>query len=163
MIERTTKTTRTDWRTPKDIVAMVREIFGGVIDVDPCASKKTKYQIALKNYSICGLEKRWTGNVFVNPPYGRGIGQWVDKGITEYEAHAATSIIWLVPARMDTVWWRRLLVYTVYFSIINGRLRFNDGDVPAQFPSALVLWGHHFDAFKKAIVSRDWKLYTVLC
>ena len=163
MIERITETSRTDWRTPTDIVAMVREIFSSLIDTDPCASIRSKYWIAAKNYSDHGLQKAWKGNVFVNPPYGRRIGDWIDKGIAEYEAHNATSIIWLIPARMDTAWWRRILVYTVYFTVISGRLRFNDGAVPAQFPSALVLWGEHVKEFRKATVSRDWKLYTVLC
>ncbi|HBZ39914.1 MAG TPA: adenine methyltransferase, partial [Balneola sp.] len=44
----------------------------------------------------------WKGHtVFVNPPYGRGIGEWLKKGYEEAQ-DPDTTVVMLIPARTDT-------------------------------------------------------------
>ena len=43
----------------------------------------------------------------MNPPYGRGIGQWVAKAYDT--ARAGHPVVCLVPVRTDTVWWQRFV------------------------------------------------------
>lgn len=73
--------------------------------------------------------------IWLNPPYGRVIKNWMAKASTE--ASAGATIVCLVPARTDTAWWHdSCIMHEVRF--IRGRLRFS-GAGPAPFPSALVI------------------------
>jgi hypothetical protein len=79
--------------------------------------------------------------VFLNPPYGREIAQWVAKAREEHEAEHARLIIALVPARTDTQWWHNDVAGAAHVWLLRGRLAFGDGSAPAPFPSAVVAWG----------------------
>lgn len=65
---------RTDWNTPKLIVETVRDVFGGIIRLDPCSNEGSIVHAAseyLLPYND-GLEDSWDyPSIFVNPPYGR--------------------------------------------------------------------------------------------
>ena len=59
---------RGDWKTPKALFQALDAEFH--FDFDPCPAKPT----------FDGLKSRW-GNVnFVNPPYGKEITRWIQKG-----------------------------------------------------------------------------------
>lgn len=77
--------------------------------------------------------------MFLNPPYGRTIGEWVDKLAAEFHAGRVGEAIVLVPARTDTAWWRALPARVICFA--TGRFAFSDHDTPAPFPSAVVYLG----------------------
>jgi len=84
-----------------------------------------------------GLARPWSGNVFMNPPYGTTIGLWMAKAWGESQRGAL--VVCLVPARTDTRWWHE---YAVRGEIrfIRGRLRFGAGKYSAPFPSAVVVF-----------------------
>ncbi len=88
-----------------------------------------------------GLSLPWHGAVFVNPPYGRGLGAWVAKAKAEVLSGNARTVVALIPARTDTRYWHEHVagVATVFF--LRGRLRFGTAGAAAPFPSAIVLWG----------------------
>lgn len=53
-----------------------------------------------------GLAQSWEGETaWCNPPYGRGIGQWLLKARDEAMRARALCAL-LVPARVDADWWR---------------------------------------------------------
>ena len=119
----------------------------GQIDLDPCADDN-KLILALHHYTILdnGLEQSWYGKVYMNPPYGRQIESWVWKLKYEYEVNKNTAeAIALLPARVDTSWWRLLANYPVCF--ISGRLRFSGHNNSAPFPSAVVYLGSNVEKF----------------
>jgi hypothetical protein len=90
---------------------------------------------------MTGLKQQWSGKVFVNPPYGREIGQWVRKAWEE-SLHG-TLVVCLVPARVDTRWWHDYAKKGhVYF--LRGRLKFGGASNSAPFPSAIVTFGKFF-------------------
>jgi len=68
-----------EWETPQDLFDELHREFH--FTLDPCAShddhKCDNYYTVEDN----GLSKDWTGNVFVNPPYGREIGKWMKKAL----------------------------------------------------------------------------------
>jgi site-specific DNA-methyltransferase (adenine-specific) len=84
-----------------------------------------------------GLAQCWDGErVFMNPPYGRHIGKWVQKAAT-----AEALVVCLLPARTDTRWWHDFVARPgVFVVFLKGRLRFGDGPNSAPFPSALVIF-----------------------
>ena len=76
-------------------------------------------------------------NIFLNPPYGRTIKDWMRKADQEAQKGAG-AIVCLVPARTDTNWWHDSCIHhEVRF--IRGRLKFGDQPNAAPFPSAVVV------------------------
>jgi hypothetical protein len=66
-----------DWNTPPHIVQLVLNTMGKV-DLEPCSNTRINPNIpGSRLYTITesGLEKTWTGRVYVNPPYGREASQ----------------------------------------------------------------------------------------
>ena len=74
----------------------------------------------------------------MNPPYGREIGQWVQKA---YEsAQAGATVVCLLPARTDTQWWHRYVLKASEVRFIAGRLKFGVSTNSAPFPSATIVF-----------------------
>jgi phage N-6-adenine-methyltransferase len=135
--------------TPQNIIDAVIECMGE-IDLDPCSNSKDNPNVPAVNHYTKeddGLDQEWFGRVYMNPPYGREISQWVEKLCEEHKAGRVTEAIALVPSRTDTQWWTRLRDYPVCFVI--GRLQFlgMGGGDPAPFPSAVFYLGEHIDKF----------------
>ena len=135
-----------EWYTPPALVADVTRFFGG-ITLDPCADPQCGVP-AQTHYTDYGLDRPWFGSVYVNPPYGRTIGQWVAKARWEMAANIGIEIILLLPARTDTAWFQPLLdEATICF--VKGRLHFSGAKAGAPFPSALVYLGPFTGSFAK--------------
>jgi site-specific DNA-methyltransferase (adenine-specific) len=134
------------WTTPKDFYAKLDKEFNFTLDA-----------AALKNSTLVQnnwfgpdhdeIERRdafckdWSkycngGTVWLNPPYGRGINDWVAKA--DNESKKGITIVCLVPARTDTNWWWDSCVHHE-IRFIKGRLKFGDGKNSAPFPSAVVI------------------------
>lgn len=138
-----------EWNTPSEIVECVLQALGG-IDLDPCSNTGIPNVPVGNHYTVNedGLSKKWVGRVYMNPPYGRDIGDWIGKLRAEFCAGSVISAIALVPARTDTVWFRALRDYPVCF--VSGRLRFSGSATSAPFPSAAFYLGNDRSAFLSA-------------
>lgn len=78
--------------------------------------------------------------MFMNPPYGREIGDWMHKAAEESVEHGIT-VVCLVPARTCTAWWHdTVMQYGANVEFIRGRLKFGDAENSAPFPSAVVIF-----------------------
>lgn len=76
----------------------------------------------------------------MNPPYGSGIGKWLEKAAVEARRSGAT-VVCLIPARTDTSWWHDYIApYAWEIRFLRGRLRFSDHKWNAPFPSAIVVF-----------------------
>jgi phage N-6-adenine-methyltransferase len=128
-----------EWYTPRHVVAAVAKALG-TIDLDPCAEPARAVPAATHYIEADdGLGREWSGRVYMNPPYGRSIGDWTGKLRDEHAAGRVSEAIALLPARTETDWWASLDAEWVCF--IHGRLSFSDGDTAAPFPSAAVYLG----------------------
>jgi DNA N-6-adenine-methyltransferase (Dam)/Protein of unknown function (DUF3102) len=136
-----------EWYTPQHIldraVATLAEI-----DLDPCWHPDSPVR-ATTTYTAAhdGLSRPWIGRVWLNPPYGRAIHAWVEKLVAEYNSGAVSEAIALVPARVDTDWFRLLDPFPRCF--VDGRLTFVNAEHPAPFPSAIVYLGRNIRYFAK--------------
>lgn len=123
-----------DWATPDDLFAELND-FIGPFELDPCASadnaKCDRYYTIEQN----GLDQSWDdyGRVWLNPPYGRDIGNWLDKANDCKQPLAA-----LLPVRTCTQWFHEHCAYWPVF-FFKGRIKFGGAKHPAPFPSMLVL------------------------
>ncbi len=140
-----------EWYTPPVVLERVLACLE-TIDLDPCANcDRTVPARSHFTEAEDGLSRPWHGRIYMNPPYGRQIGPWIEKLVTEFESGRTTEALALVPARVDTAWFRRLSVFPVAFW--RGRISFIGSDGarnPAPFPSAIVALGVPVDAFAKA-------------
>ena len=66
------------WLTPPDILSVL-----GVFDLDPCAAPSPRpWGTALRHIEwpyADGLKSDWTGRIWLNPPYSRDIGVWLER------------------------------------------------------------------------------------
>lgn len=129
-----------DWETPKWLFDAYDKIFHFNLDV--CASDENALCKKYFTKEQDGLNQKWVGNCWMNPPYGRTIKYWLKKAY-ESSLNGAT-VVCLVPARTDTAWWHD---YCMNGEIIflRGRLKFSNYPNNAPFPNAIVI----FRAIKK--------------
>ena len=137
-----------EWYTPEVVLRAVTETLG-TIDLDPCADDARSVPArAYYTEADNGLGHQWSGRVYMNPPYGRGIIAWTTKLRDELHRCWVTEAIALLPARVDTRWWQELAPPLVCF--LRGRLTFSGHEQSAPFPSAAAYFGRYPEAFRSA-------------
>jgi site-specific DNA-methyltransferase (adenine-specific) len=140
-----------EWFTPERILAPVRAVLGG-IDLDPCSNDIAQRDVQARRYyteAADGLAQSWqSDNVFMNPPYGRSIGQWTDRLIRAYTSGETRAALALLPGRTDTDWFTPLFCYPICF--VHGRLTFSGYTAGAPFPSVVVYFGADLARFTHA-------------
>lgn len=117
---------RTNWRTPKALFQALDAEFH--FDHDPCPTRP----------QADGLESNWGNINYVNPPYGREISKWIQKGYGEFLK--GKTVVFLLPSRTDTAWWHDFIMKATEIRFIRGRLKFDDQKKPAPFPSAIAVF-----------------------
>ena len=127
-----------EWGTPVEFFNELNKEFQ--FTLDPCATKDNAKCKKYYTQSDDGLSKNWSGEtVFCNPPYGREIGKWVKK-CSEVKN---STVVMLIPARTDTLYFHNYIYNKAEIRFIKGRLKFiNDNKSPnsAPFPSMLVIF-----------------------
>lgn len=138
-----------EWATPQDFYDVVNREFG--FDLDVCALDSSAKCARYFTPDTDGLAQEWTGTVWMNPPYGDVIAQWMQKA---YEsAQAGATVVCLVPARTDTGWFHDF-AFPGEVRFIKGRLRFGEAEASAPFPSCLVVLGPDVE---KAAFDWSWR------
>jgi|TARA_R110000782_G_scaffold186073_1_gene276150 phage N-6-adenine-methyltransferase len=129
-----------DWATPQDFFDKVNTELGP-FTLDACASEQNAKCNKFFTAKDDGLTQDWYGNnVFVNPPYGRGIDKWIKKAYEESQK-SRTRVVMLIPARTDTKYWHDYVMKADVIYFVKGRLKFGGSENAAPFPSAVVVFG----------------------
>lgn len=156
---------RNDWRTPANVLDVVRAALGGTIALDPCAS--TEHWLSggdeigeVLNFheEDDGLAIDWQAKllaeaalgetpttVYVNPPFNQN-AKWMAK--CAEEAAKGLEIIALLPARVDTRYWHNYCAKATAVAFWRGRIRFVGATSSAPFPCALIYWGPNVARFE---------------
>lgn len=140
---------RDDWETPQSLFDRLHAQCEFTLDV--CATDANAKLPKYFTKSDDGLSKSWQGHTFwMNPPYGRGISDWVKKALLESIEGGCRGVA-LIHARTDTRWFHDWVYNRVRLEFIRGRLRFELGGNPirdsrgnamsAPFPSLLCYYG----------------------
>lgn len=130
------------WETPQALFDVLNRKFHFTLDVCalPSSAKCPRYYTPEDD----GLVQPWTGACWMNPPYGREIGKWMERACRAVWEERAT-VVCLVPARTDTRWWWDCVsCWEVRF--LRGRLKFGGQPNAAPFPSAVVVMGWEVEA-----------------
>lgn len=125
-----------EWFTPQDFFDQMNVEYGP-FDLDPCATPTNAKCAKYYTQQDDGLSKPWTGTVWMNPPYGRTIKQWMRKALDE--SRRGATVVCLVPARTDTAWWHDYAAHG-QVRFVRGRLKFGGSQNSAPFPSAVVVF-----------------------
>jgi site-specific DNA-methyltransferase (adenine-specific) len=132
-----------DWATPNDLFNELDRHIGFVLD-----AAASEWNAKCHNYydeEDNGLDQGWFGCTWINPPYSRGLGNWVHKAATEHTKGNTSMIAMLIPARPDTRYWHEwVFPYANAILFIKGRIKFiqrdgTPGDA-APFPSCVIFY-----------------------
>ena len=134
------------WTTPRDLFDTLDERFS--FTLDPCCTKQTALCPKFFTKNEDGLTQSWKGErVFMNPPYGRKITDWVKKAYLE--SLGGALVVGLLPARTDTTWWHGFVQNKGQVYFLKGRLKFGNSQNAAPFPSVIVVWWGQESLFDK--------------
>lgn len=140
-----TGSARGDWATPRELFDVLDDEFGFGLDAAAnasntcCASYLDEAADALgpAPWPISG------GAVWLNPPYGRGMRDWLCRAVTEVHQRAVgpTCVVALIPARTDTIAWHEWVIpWAAEVRFVRGRVIFEGAAQGAPFPSAIVIY-----------------------
>ena len=126
------------WLSPRYILDAL-----GPFDLDPCAAEQNPTRCAPRYFteSVDGLSQEWSGRVWLNPPYGKQTGFWLNR----LAAHG--NGVALIFARTETdMFFHQVWAKADAVHFFHRRLHFchKDGSVAkanSGAPSVLVAYG----------------------
>lgn len=97
------------WGTPPHFIKSARKVMGS-IDTDPASNYQAQQVVKATHYYTednSGLNKVWGGNVWLNPPYGRGLAKpFIDHLRSGYMLEHVKQAIVLLNTVYTSKWWR---------------------------------------------------------
>jgi site-specific DNA-methyltransferase (adenine-specific) len=139
-----------EWFTPPYLFDRYNQIHH--FTLDPCTSSQNPLGCQIfYTKEQDGLSQIWPkGNVWINPPYGRTIEQWVERAKDHARLGKGTAVM-LLPGRIDVKWFHEYIwdavagrpYEDVDFEPLKGRVKFLTTDDGQQsnspaFPSMIV-------------------------
>lgn len=128
-----------EWATPKRLFEAFHDEFDFTLDAaaTPANAKCDRFYTKEQD----SLSQPWDGRVWCNPPYGPKMGRWIEKGYLEFAQGRAEVVVFLVPARTDTIWWHEYALKATEIRFCKGRIRFEGaGSMRATFPSVAIIF-----------------------
>lgn len=131
------KSQKHDWETPKWLFNILDKQFD--FDMDVCAGHENAKcdHYYTETEDALDPKSRWYCKCWMNPPYGRDIGKWIRKAYLESHKENV-SVVCLIPARTDTMWWHEYVMKAWKVWFIKGRIKFVGAKEGAPFPSCVV-------------------------
>jgi phage N-6-adenine-methyltransferase len=125
------------WATPWLLFRTLDSEFHFELDV--CALPENAKCKRFYSPDDDGLRQPWKGVCWLNPPYGRQIGRWIQKAYESALSGDAT-VVALIPARSDSKWWHQYVMAASELWFVAGRIRFGGAKAGAPFPSAIAVF-----------------------
>lgn len=143
-----------EWYTPQEFIDAARQVMGA-IDLDPASCKAANVMVGAANYysiSNTGLDKAWTGRVWMNPPYASDlVGKFTSKLTHHYLRDEVQEAVVLVNNATDTTWFQDMAKHANAICLLRGRVRFwgPDGQTGAPLQGQVILYfGANKDGFE---------------
>jgi site-specific DNA-methyltransferase (adenine-specific) len=129
-----------EWETPKKLFDILSDEFH--FTLDPCATKNNAKCSDYFTIEDNGLNKVWSGNVFVNPPF-KDVSKWASKSFNEVKENHANCVVMLVAVRTDTKWFHEIVLPYARIIFLKGRLKYSNAKNPCPFPIMVIVfkWG----------------------
>ncbi len=120
-VEVMTSSENQTWGTPDFLFKKLNELYGP-FTLDAAASDENSKCMAYFTEIDDSLKQNWFGKTWVNPPYSRGIGKWLKKGVEE--ARKGATVVMLVPSRTGSVWFQEAVKEATEVLFLKGRVTF---------------------------------------
>jgi len=125
-----------EWYTPRIYIQSALDVMG-CIDLDPASSLLANKTVKANNFfdeESNGLDQKWFGNIWMNPPYAQPL---IFNFIKKLETEEYNQAIVLVNNATETKWGQLLLSLSSVVCLHESRIRFidvdgNQGDAPLQ-------------------------------
>ena len=134
-----------EWYTPPQFLEAARGVMGG-IDLDPASSDTAQQNVQAGKYFTKednGLLFPWSGRVWMNPPYARGlVAEFVSKLCGHFRAGEVSEAVVLVNNATETRWFQELLGASSAVCMLTGRVRFlrDTGELGAPLQGQAVVY-----------------------
>jgi ParB family chromosome partitioning protein len=116
-----------EWFTPSVYIEKARRVLGG-IDLDPASCAAAQETIQAKKYFTVdedGLQPKWSGRVWLNPPYAGGIvAAFAQKMVDSWNDGDLDAAIMLTNSYTETSWWHALAAISCAVCFTRGRIKF---------------------------------------
>lgn len=119
-----------EWGTPEWLFDRLDWEF--VFQLDACAGEHNAKVDHWISPADDALEVEWgscldrqepNAAVWMNPPWGRGIGRFVERAYRQSKEHRLV-VVCLLPASTDTRWWHDYVMLASEVRFVRGRLHF---------------------------------------
>jgi len=114
-----------EWYTPPDLIERARVVMGSIdLDAASCALAQRVVKARIwYDVQRDGLKQRWVGNVWLNPPFARGvIDLFIEKLLAERRNFSHAIV--LVHSRTDAGWFQRLGDAASAIALPQGHIKF---------------------------------------
>ena len=127
-----------EYETPDEIFKPLQKEFNLVLDV--CAAKENKKCQKYFTKEDDALTKDWNENFWMNPPFGRQLGKWVERAYLESQKHSVIGVL-LLPVRSNTIWWHKYIIDTkAELRFLKGEIKFVGYKKGLWLPFAVVIF-----------------------
>ena len=143
------KSETVEWGTPQQFFDNMNKRFGP-FTLDAAASHKNhkcEYYYTKEDDALSlswAMSQLGEGNVWCNPPYGHGVGKWVQKAVEEVQAGHCKRVVMLLRSTTDVKWFHDWAwPHCSQIKFVKGRMCFDKGDgesKPAVFPSIVLVF-----------------------
>lgn len=116
-----------DWETPQLLFDELNDNYN--FNWDLASSDANAKCVNHFTVGDDSLSQDWSvleGNLWLNPPYGRGLKHWVKKAY-ESSLNREGALVMLIPSRTDTSYWHDYIFDKAQIKFIRGRLKFENG------------------------------------
>lgn len=149
-----------EWYTPSELIEAARLAMGS-IDTDPASNDIAQKIVKAGTYYTAetnGLDKKWTGNVWMNPPYASDlIEKFIDK-LIEQRGNYNQAIV-LVNNATETGWFNKIISAASAVCFPKSRVKFYmpDGKTGAPLQGQAVIYiGDNKEKFYGAFSGIGW-------
>ena len=128
-----------DWATPWHLFNTLDAEFNFALDA--AASPSNHKCVSYLTENALGIpwhERAHGGAVWLNPPYGREVGKWIEKAY--WESTEGCTVVCLTFARTDTKWWHDWAMRAAEIRLVKGRIKFQGAENSAPAPSCLLIF-----------------------
>jgi site-specific DNA-methyltransferase (adenine-specific) len=153
------KSETVEWGTPQQFFDNMNKRFGP-FTLDAAASDLNHKCVYYFTKDDDALSRNWNGHykgkwissrqniVWCNPPYGHGVGKWVQKAVEQVRLGHCQRVVMLLRSTTDVKWFHDWAwSYCSEMVFVKGRMCFDKGDgenKPAVFPSIVLVIDNAF-------------------
>ena len=156
-----------EWYTPVQYVESARKVMGS-IDVDPASNDIAQATVNAKTYwtkESNGLDKYWSGNVWMNPPYSADlIKLFCSRLVFFTRLGAIRQFVTLTNNATETSWFNEIASVSSAYCFTKGRVKFlNPLGNPAGAPlqgQAFCYFGPNSSGFAEEFSKYGWCSYA---